>query len=137
MAQFILMLHENPAMFAELTPEEMQQLVARYGAWGKALAEKGHYVGGHKLTDEGGRQMRKANGALGVTDGPYSEVKEVIGGLFIVEATKPRLRTSLRKASLRPPSAKLMNVVCTESGSDSARPSICRSGPPKKVLDVR
>ena len=87
MAQFILMLHENPAMFAELTPEEMQQVVARYGAWGKALAEKGHYVGGHKLTDEGGRQMRKAKGALGVTDGPYSEAKEVIGGLFIVEAS--------------------------------------------------
>ncbi len=86
MAQFILLLHENPAAFADLTPEEMQQMVARYGAWGRALAEKGHYVGGHKLKDEGGRHMARDKGALRVTDGPYSEVKELVGGLFIIEA---------------------------------------------------
>ncbi len=86
MAQFILLLHENPARFSDLTPEEMQQMVARYGAWGRALAEKGRYVGGHKLTDDGGRFLKRITGSLGVTDGPYSEVKEVIGGLFIVDA---------------------------------------------------
>jgi hypothetical protein len=86
MAQFILILHENMSVYADVTPEEMQQMVTQYGAWGKALAAKGHYVGGHKLTDEGGKHMRKANGALGVTDGPYSEAKEIVGGLFIIEA---------------------------------------------------
>lgn len=86
MAQFILMLHENPAHYADITPEEMQQMVAQYGAWGKKLAEQGRYVGGHKLTDEGGKQMRKQRGALAVTDGPYSELKEIVGGLYIIEA---------------------------------------------------
>ncbi|MBI3789760.1 MAG: transcription initiation protein [Gemmatimonadetes bacterium] len=86
MAQFILLLHENVSRFADLTPEEMQQVVARYGAWGRALAEKGKYVGGHKLTDDGGRHMSRAKADIRVTDGPYSEAKEVIGGLFIVDA---------------------------------------------------
>ena len=86
MAQFILILHENPAAFADLSPEEMQQVIARYSAWGKALAAKGQYVGGHKLTDDGGRHMRRTSGAIKVTDGPYNETKEVVGGIFLVTA---------------------------------------------------
>ena len=41
----------------------MQQMIARDAAWGRALAEKGRYVGGHKLTDEAGRQMHRTGGS--------------------------------------------------------------------------
>ena len=86
MAQFVLLLHENPSRFEHLSPEEMQQMVMRYSAWGRSLAERGQYVGGHKLTDEGGRHLVRAAGGLVASDGPYNETKEVVGGLFIVEA---------------------------------------------------
>jgi hypothetical protein len=49
----------------------------------------------------------------------------------------PLARASSRNAAARPPSGKDANVVRTGSGSARASPSICRSGPPKKVLDVR
>jgi hypothetical protein len=41
---------------------------------------------GHKLTDGEGRVLRGAVGSPKVTDGPYAEAREVIGGLFIVDA---------------------------------------------------
>ena len=86
MAQFILLLHEDANHFGDLGPDEMQRMIARYAAWGRALAEQGRYVGGHKLTDEGGRHMHRTGGSIRVSDGPYSEAKEIVGGLFIVDA---------------------------------------------------
>ena len=44
------------------------------------------YLSGHKLVDGEGRVMRGRVGSAQVTDGPYAEAREVIGGLFIVEA---------------------------------------------------
>jgi len=80
--QFILLLHENPAAFAEVSPAEMQAIVAKYVAWSQRLAAEGRLAGGHKLEDGTGRVLRAGT----VTDGPYTEAKEVIGGLFVIHA---------------------------------------------------
>ena len=42
--------------------------------------------GGQKLADEPGKIMRAKNGHVRVTDGPYGETKEVLGGCYIVSA---------------------------------------------------
>ena len=83
MPQYLLLLHEDPAQYADVSPEEMQAIVARYAAWSAGLRERGQIVGGQKLRDDGGRHVR-AGGA--VTDGPYVEGKEVLGGFFTVVA---------------------------------------------------
>jgi hypothetical protein len=82
MKQFLLILHEDPATLADRSPAEMQAIVERYVAWGRSLAERGLMAGGVKLADEGGRHVRTS----GVTDGPYAETKEVVGGFFQVLA---------------------------------------------------
>ena len=82
MQQYLLILRENPAAFEHISPAEMQAIVERYVAWGHSLAERGVMAGGIKLADEGGRHVR----AVGVTDGPYAETKEVVGGFFEVLA---------------------------------------------------
>lgn len=96
MPQFMLLLHENPADFQELSPEDMQRIIERYTAWSERLAADGTLVSGIKLRDEGGRHLRAAarrpgagNGGtpdVRVTDGPYVESKEVVGGLYVVRA---------------------------------------------------
>ena len=86
MAKFLLLLHEDPKDFQNLPPEKMQAMFERYRAWGQSVREAGQMVGGHKLQDEGGRHLRSQGGRVEVTDGPYSEAKEVLGGLYIVEA---------------------------------------------------
>ena len=86
MPQFILLLHDRTDDAAEISPEEIQAIIARYSAWSDRVAASGHLVGGHKLTDEGGRHVSRQDGEVRIVDGPYSEVKEIIGGLFILEA---------------------------------------------------
>lgn len=86
MHEYLLLLNEAPAETAELSPTEMQELVERYIAWSQSLAEQGRVVAGHKLRDEGGRIVRRAAGAVQVTDGPFIEAKEIVGGLFVIRA---------------------------------------------------
>lgn len=86
MSKFVLILHDNPSGFAALSPAEMQAVIAEYGAWAQKLGAMGRLAGGHKLTDEGGRRLSATSGKLVVTDGPYAEAKDIIGGFFIIEA---------------------------------------------------
>lgn len=86
MAQFMLLLHESPASFAEVTPEQMEQVIAEYVAWREALEKQGRLAGGEKLRDEGGRHLSGFGADLKVVDGPFAEATEVIGGYFTVEA---------------------------------------------------
>jgi hypothetical protein len=86
MTQFILFLHEHPTDSADLSPPEMQALIERYRAWSRDMRAQGKLVGGEKLTDDGGRHLALAGGKPLLTDGPYAEASEVIGGLFILDA---------------------------------------------------
>lgn len=86
MRDYLLLLHENPSETARLSPADMQALIERYIAWGREVAEAGRMVAGHKLTEEGGRVVRRTEGAIAVTDGPYVEAREIVGGLYVVRA---------------------------------------------------
>lgn len=86
MAQFILLLHENPASFAGATPEQMEQVISEYVAWRVALEKQGRFAGGEKLRDEGGRHLTGSGAQFKVVDGPFAEASEVIGGYFTLEA---------------------------------------------------
>ena len=86
MSRFMLLLHDDPRAFASMSPEQMQSVLEKYMAWGKRLREAGLMHGGEKLTDEPGKVLRSKSGQVRVTDGPYSETKEVLGGYYIIEA---------------------------------------------------
>ena len=90
MPRYMLLLHEAPTGPAiDLSPEEIQAVIARYKAWRESLGTRIH--GGEKLTAEGGRALRRdaaagKPGRVRVTDGPYTEAKEILGGFFVLEA---------------------------------------------------
>jgi hypothetical protein len=86
MPKYLLLLHDDPTPFLAMSPQEMQAAIEQYMAWGERLRERGLLGHSHKLADEPGRVVRSANGAIRVTDGPYSETKEVLGGFYIVVA---------------------------------------------------
>ena len=86
MSQFMLILHDTTKALAGFSPEEMQRVVERYRAWSTRVAEAGQLRGGQKLKDEGGKHLTREVGKYVVRDGPFSEVNEVIGGYFIIEA---------------------------------------------------
>lgn len=86
MNQYLLLLHECPADYLDLSAEEMRALVARYSAWASDLGQRGLLAGGEKLTDDGGRHLRLQGGEPLAIDGPYAEAKDVIGGYFLIKA---------------------------------------------------
>lgn len=86
MPNYILLLHEQPADFSQMPMDEIQAVIAEYVAWSKKLEADGKYAGGQKLKDEGGKRLSGYNGDFRVTDGPYAEAKEVIGGFFTITA---------------------------------------------------
>jgi hypothetical protein len=86
MAKFMLLLHDRPGAFAKMSPDEMQQVIQKYVAWGRSLRAKRLLAESHKLTGDAGRVVRQRKGRTLVTDGPFAESKELLGGYFIIKA---------------------------------------------------
>jgi hypothetical protein len=86
MPRYLLLLHDTGTMPEGIGPDEIQAIIQRYIDWRARVEAAGHAVMGHKLKDGEGRVMTATNGRLSVTDGPYAETREVVGGLFVVDA---------------------------------------------------
>lgn len=84
MADFMLLLYDKEGDFTDMSPEDMQQIIHEYVAWGDRLEAEGRLVGREKLEDGTGRVLRREGGETRVLDGPFSEAKEVVGGYFTV-----------------------------------------------------
>ena len=81
MPQFALMLRDSGAFPTDISAEEIQAILQRYSDWRDKVQGSGQ-----KLYDGEGRIVVRTDGGVSVTDGPYVESREVIGGYFIVEA---------------------------------------------------
>lgn len=86
MPDYILLLHDSGPFPAEMSPADIQAVIERYVTWRQRIEQSGRKISGQKLADGSGRVMRGA-GTPTVLDGPYAEAREVIGGLFSLEAT--------------------------------------------------
>jgi hypothetical protein len=82
MEKFMLIFHGGGS--SDRSPEEMQANMGKWMAWIDKLAKAGKYVSGEPL--KAGGKLIKGN-PTGVTDGPYTEGKEIVGGYFIINAT--------------------------------------------------
>jgi len=66
-----------------LSPEEMQKVFEQWMGWFKRLTGEGKAVGGNPLQPSG-KIVSGKNGRT-VTDGPFAESKEAIGGYFLLQ----------------------------------------------------
>ncbi len=82
--QRFLLLVRSPSDQPDPSPAEMEKIFGLWAEWMKGMKAKGQYLGGDKLAD-GGKVVRAKRGAA-VTDGPYAESKEEVGGYFVVVA---------------------------------------------------
>ena len=86
MAQYMLLLHQVPDYNLDLPREKMLEMTKRYMSWAESLGAKGKLAGGEKLTAGGVRLVKVKDGKPVVSDGPYAELKDVVGGYFVIEA---------------------------------------------------
>jgi hypothetical protein len=82
MAKFLFVYRSAPGTRSNMSPEEMQQIMEKWSNWISAGMQKGWMLDpGDALTDEGRVVKAKV-----VTDGPFVESKEVVGGFSIIQA---------------------------------------------------
>jgi hypothetical protein len=94
MAKFLFVYRGGNEDYATMTPEEMQQNMQKWASWIGEAMQKGWMTDpGDALTEEG----RVVNAKKVVTDGPFVESKEVVGGYSIVEAANIDAAAELAK----------------------------------------
>ncbi|MCX6953937.1 MAG: YciI family protein [Verrucomicrobia bacterium] len=67
------------------SPEEMQAVFGQWMTWIETMKKKGQYLGGDPLEDAPGKVLRGPRGGK-VTDGPFAEAKEIVGGYMLIKA---------------------------------------------------
>ena len=66
------------------SPEAIQQTMQKWMAWFKDLGDKGHVKNVGQPLEHAGKLVRGKQKT--VTDGPYAETKDIVGGYTLVEA---------------------------------------------------
>jgi hypothetical protein len=89
-----LYIFRGGGMSAKLSPQELQQQMQKWGAWIQQLRQDGHFKAGEPL-ENGGKVVRGKKKA--VTDGPYAEAKDLVGGFLLVEARSLEEATELSR----------------------------------------
>lgn len=92
MADYLYLFRGAPP--ANRSPEETQKHMAKWGAWIGRLREEGKFKAGDPLESSG---TVVAGSSKSVSDGPFAETKDVVGGYLIVTASDLMFATEMAK----------------------------------------
>jgi len=85
--QYLLLIYLEESRWERLGDPEQQKIYAQYRELIGDLERAGKFLGGHELQPTStAKTVRLRNGRKSVTDGPFAETKEQLGGYFLVEA---------------------------------------------------
>ena len=84
--QFIALIYGDASRWESFSADEREAVYERYRAFADEAGKAGVMAGGDELASPGdATTVRVCNSEMLVTDGPYAEVKEALGGYFILE----------------------------------------------------
>jgi hypothetical protein len=85
--KFICLGYFEEKKFESLSESERNALIDDCLSYDDVLRKNGHFAGGEALqSTRSAATLRWKNGKVSITDGPYAETKEQLGGLLILEA---------------------------------------------------
>jgi hypothetical protein len=85
--QYLLLIYNDEQAWASLRDDERNAIIQEYLALTDELRDRGSYVGGAPLQPtRTATSLRIRDGEQLVTDGPFAETKEQLGGYFLIEA---------------------------------------------------
>jgi hypothetical protein len=84
--QYLLLIYGNESYWDNPGPEQ-QKMAGEYMGFTKDITATGHYKGGNRLDfTSKATTVRIRGGKKLITDGPFAETKEQLGGYYLVEA---------------------------------------------------
>ncbi|WP_067824229.1 YciI family protein [Nocardia inohanensis] len=102
--KFLLIMHSNPQVWEALTEEERTEVMRGHGAFMDTVTKSGELISTAALADPSqSAVVRVRSGVPAVTDGPYLEAKEYLGGYYLVECENRK--RALELAALIPDAA--------------------------------
>ena len=81
--RFLFLIHGDSEAEAALRPDERRAIVAEHMAYAAMLRDRDAYVLGEALTGDAAT-VRPGDKPF-VTDGPFAETKEAVGGFYVVD----------------------------------------------------
>jgi hypothetical protein len=116
--QYLLLIYGSEAQLANVSQAELGSMHEEYGKFTGEIIASGQFKGGNELHSiTKATTVRVRDGKALVTDGPFAETKEQLGGYYLVEAKDLDEATSI---AARIPGAKY--------GSIEVRPIVVREG---------
>jgi hypothetical protein len=106
--KYMLLIHDSEKVWGTLSQDEQQQIMADYRRFSDEIKGTGHYLAGSQLQPTStATSVRVRNGKRVVTDGPFAETREQLGGYYLVDAKDLDEAIGLAE---RLPSAKLGTI---------------------------
>ena len=84
--KYMAIIFNDESQYADATPEEIGAVFAAHGEFGEAAGKAGVFAGGDGLQPSAtATTVRVRDGERLLTDGPYAETKEQLGGFYMLE----------------------------------------------------
>ena len=85
--KYALLIYADEKAWASVPPDEQHAIHEEYDKFANELVERGVMRGGDELADSpAATTVRVRDGQQLVTDGPFAETKEQLGGYYVIEA---------------------------------------------------
>src|SRR4051812_12828568 len=84
--KFLALIYNDERLYTDVTPQESAAIFQAHGEFGQAAGEAGVFAGGDGLQPTStATTLRVRDGERMLTDGPYAETKEQLGGYYLLE----------------------------------------------------
>jgi hypothetical protein len=84
--KYMLTLVAEEGGWENATPEQMQEEMGRWDAFTQETKDRGAFIAGEGLQESAtATTVRFKGGEVTVTDGPFAETKEQVGGFYLLE----------------------------------------------------
>ena len=84
--KYLLSIYTDESSWDSATPEQITETMEAYYAFGREVEERGAYLAGEGLQPTAAATtVRVRKGERLITDGPFAETKEQLGGFYLLE----------------------------------------------------
>jgi hypothetical protein len=105
---YLLLIYSNEADVQALGETELKKMMGEYTEFTKSIVQAGHFKAGDRLRPVStASTVRVRNGKTAITDGPFAETREQLGGYYLIEAKNLDEATAI---AARIPGAKVGSI---------------------------